>query len=67
MTLLDYLREQRAQKLVRIEALETGELQLFETMEGVTTETTSEQLAKLKSDVAEIRQVLIDEGFAVDE
>ena len=67
MTLLRYAREQRAQKLARIEALETGDLQLFETMEGITTETTAEQLAKLKSEVAEIRQVLIDEGIAVDE
>lgn len=66
MTWLDYLREQRAQKLGQIDALETGNVQLFETTEGITRETTAEQLAKLKSDVAEIRQVFIEEGIAPD-
>lgn len=66
MTWLDYLLEQRAQKLGQIDALETGNVQLFELTDGVTSEVTGEQLVKLKSDVAEIRQVFIDEGIAPD-
>ena len=66
MTWLDYLREQRAQKLGQIDALETGNVQLFETTEGVTREITAEELAKLKSEVAEIRQIFIEEGIAPD-
>lgn len=65
MNWLDYLHEQRAEKLGQIDALETGNVQLFETNEGVTRETTAEQLAKLKSDVAEIRQILVEEGIDI--
>lgn len=64
MTWLDYLLEQRAQTLERIDALETGNIQLFEAIEGDAREITADQLAKLKSDVAAIRQVFIDEGIA---
>lgn len=42
MNWLDYLHEQRAQKLGQIDALETGNVQLFETTEGVTRETTAD-------------------------
>jgi hypothetical protein len=66
MSWSDYLREQRTQKLAQIDALETGNVQLFETTEGVTKDTTAEQLAKLKSDVAEIRQIFIEEGIAIE-
>lgn len=66
MTWLDYMREQRSLKLGQIDALETGCVQLFEATEGVTRETTAEQLARLKSDVAEIRQIFIEEGIASD-
>ena len=66
MTWLGYLREQRAQKLEQIDAIETGNVQLFEATERITRETTAEQLAKLKSDVAAIRQVFIEEGIAPD-
>lgn len=66
MSWLEYLREQRAQKLGQIDALEAGNVQLFETTEGVTRETTAEQLATLKSDVAEIRKILIEEGIPID-
>ena len=66
MSGLEYLREQRARKLGQIDALETGNVQLFETTEGVTRETTAEQLANLKSDVAEIRKILIEEGIPID-
>ena len=66
MSWLEYLREQRARKLGQIDALEAGNVQLFETTEGVTRETTAEQLANLKSDVAEIRKILIEEGIPID-
>ena len=64
MTWLDYLLEQRAQTLERIDTLEAGKIQLFEAIEGDSREITAEQLAELKSDVAAIRQVFIDEGIA---
>jgi hypothetical protein len=66
MSWLDYLREQRTQKLEQIDALETGNVQLFETTEGVTREITNEQLVKLKTDVAEIRHIFVEEGISFD-
>ena len=66
MTWLDYLREKRAQKLGQIDVLETGDVQLFEAIAGVTREITAEQLATLKSDVAEIRQIFIEEKISSD-
>lgn len=63
---LTYLREQRTRKLSQIDALETGTVQLSSTEGDVTTDITSAELAKLKSEVAEIRQVLIDEGITLD-
>ena len=66
MTWLEYLRDERCRKLSQIDAIETGTMQLFETVDGVTREVTGEQLALLKAGVAEIRQVLIDEGVSAD-
>lgn len=64
MKWLEYLHDQRAEKMRQIDALETGKVQLFEAIDGVSRETTAEQLAKLKSDVAEIRQIFIQEGVS---
>ena len=58
----DYLQEQRTQKLREIGRLETGKVELSATSSGETRDITSEQLTNLKSDVAQIRQVFIDEG-----
>ena len=63
MSWLEYLKDQRAEKLRQIDALETGKVQLFEAVDGVTRETTAERLAKLKSDVVEIRRIFIEEGI----
>ena len=62
MKWLEYLHDQRAEKMRQIDALETGKVQLFEAVDGVTRETTAERLTKLKSDVAEIRRIFIEEG-----
>ena len=66
MNWLEYLKDQRAEKMRQIDALETGKVQLFEAIDGVTRETTAEQLAKLKSDVAEIRRIFIEEGIPTE-
>lgn len=62
MRWFDYLQEQQAQKLRQIERLETGTVELSATDSGETRDITAEQLANLKAEVAQIRQVFIDEG-----
>ena len=66
MSWLSYLREQRAQKLLQIDTLETGTVQLSKTVGEVTTDITADELAKLKSEVAEIRGVFVEEGITLD-
>ena len=66
MNWLTYLREQRAEKLARIDALETGTVQLSKTVDDLTTDITAEELARLKSEVAEIRRIFIEEGITPD-
>jgi hypothetical protein len=62
MRWFDYLQEQRTQKLRQIERLETGTVELSATTGGLASDITAEELTKLKSEVAQIRQVFIDEG-----
>lgn len=50
----------------QIDVLETGNVQLFEAIDGVTREITAKQLATLKSDVAEIRQIFMEEKISSD-
>jgi hypothetical protein len=63
MRWLEYLAEQRALKLRQIERLETGDTELSAATGGVTSDITAEELTRLKSEVAQIRQVFIDEGI----
>lgn len=63
MRWFEYLQEQRVEKLKQIERLETGNLELSETTGGVASDTTADELGKLKSEVAQIRQVFLDEGM----
>ena len=66
MNWLTYLREQRIEKLSRIDALETGTVQLSKTVGDLTIDITAEELARLKSDVAAIRHVFVEQGIAPD-
>lgn len=63
MRWFDYLQEQRADKLRQIDQLETGDVELSATTRGESSDITGEQLRQLKTDVAKIRQVFIDEGL----
>lgn len=66
MRWFDYLQEQRAEKLGQIDRLETGNLELSAATNGEVSDITAAQLAKLKAEVAQIRQVFIDEGMTID-
>ena len=66
MRWFDYLQEQRAEKLGQIDRLETGNLKLSAATNGEVSDITAAQLAKLKAEVAQIRQVFIDEGMTID-
>ena len=47
MNWLTYLREQRIEKLSRIDALETGTVQLSKTVGDLSIDITAEELARL--------------------
>jgi hypothetical protein len=66
MRWFDYLEERKAEKLRQIDRLETGEVELSATISGVASDITAEELSKLKSEVAQIRQVILDEGMTPD-
>jgi hypothetical protein len=66
MRWFEYLQEQRAEKLGQIDRLETGNLELSAATNGEVSDITAAQLAKLKAEVAQIRQVFIDEGMTID-
>lgn len=66
MRWFDYLREQQADKLRQIDQLETGNVELTSTISGVARDITADRLAQLKSDVAQMRQVFLDEGMPPD-
>ena len=64
MTWLEYLRKERADKLKRIEALGRDGIELSIMEAGVRRDITEEQIDKLKADVAEIEEILREEGIA---
>lgn len=66
MTWHDYLRYERGEKMREIEMLSSGRVRSFITTDGVQRETTQENVEKLKSDIAEIEQILRDAGEPVD-
>jgi hypothetical protein len=59
---LNYLANDRAFKLNRIHALSSGWARLHMTADGVTHDITDEELGRLREDVAEIEQILTEEG-----
>jgi hypothetical protein len=59
---LNYLANERAEKLHQIDALGSGLVQLHMTTEGVRRDITAERLERLKADVAEIEQILREAG-----
>ena len=67
MRWFDYLEERKAEKLRQIDRLETGEVELSATFRGVASDITADELSKLKSEVAQIRQVFLDEGMTPDD
>jgi hypothetical protein len=66
MTWLEFIRDERTDKLEAIEMLSSGRVQLHMTTNGVRKDITDERLAKLKEDVAEIEQILTEEGIPYD-
>ncbi len=66
MRWFDYLRDLRVEKLNQIDGLEAGNMELSASIGGVAHDITAERLQKLKSEVAQIRQVFIDEGMEPD-
>lgn len=58
-----YLSAERQYKLHRIAAFDTGFARLHMTTEGVQLDITDETVAKLREDVAEIEQILSEEGI----
>jgi hypothetical protein len=63
---LGYLAGERHHKLKRIYALSSGAARLHMTHDGVQRDITDETIARLRADVAEIEQILKEEGCTWD-
>lgn len=66
MTWNEYLLAQRKLKQVQIEFLSSGDVQVLVTRNGDQHDITSERLEAEKRDVAEIEQILRDNGISFD-
>jgi hypothetical protein len=66
MSWLEYLKHERANKLSQAVTLASGKVQLHMTTNGVKRDITQQQLEKLEADIAEIEQILIEEGVPFD-
>jgi hypothetical protein len=62
---INYLANERADKLRRIDTFTSGLVRFHVTTEGVQRDVTDETVAKLREDVAEIEQILIEEGCTI--
>lgn len=62
---LNYLADERKEKLEQLEVLSSGRVQLHMTTNGVRKEITEERIEKLKADIAEIERILAEDGPAV--
>ena len=64
--LLVYLTGELSYKRLRIAALASGNAKLTMTSDDHTRDVTTEELGKLREDVAEIEQILAERGFIED-
>jgi hypothetical protein len=64
---LNYLAQERADKLNRLDVLTSRCARLHMTADGVTRDITDEQIAKLREDIAEIEEILREEGCSFPE
>lgn len=62
---LNYLANDRDDKRKRLYSLESGACTLQVTIAGDVRDITNEQIAKLKADVTEIEQILIENGRTI--
>jgi len=63
---VEYLTHDRANKLTQAVTLASGKVQLNMTTNGVMKDITQQQLEKLEAEIAEIEQILIEEGVPFD-
>jgi len=66
MNWLEYLKHERANKLSQAVTLASGKVQLHMIANGVKKDITQQQLEKLEAEIAEIEQILVDEGVPFD-
>jgi hypothetical protein len=66
MSWVEYLKHDRANKLSQAVSLAAGKVRLHVTTKGVQKDITQQQLEKLEAEIAEIEQILIDEGVPFD-
>lgn len=62
MTWLEYLVKEREGKLSSLEMMSSGRVRSYMSENGIQRETTEENVEKLKEDLAEIEQILTEEG-----
>ncbi len=61
-----FLREERARKLMHIEWLKSGKLIVSHMVDGQTTEANEEMMTGFRGHVAEIEKILTDAGESFD-
>lgn len=66
MTWRDYLLEERTQQLEQISFLGSGNVRLHVTTNGVQRDVTEERLETTKKHLAEVEQILREEGVPFD-
>ena len=62
--IIEYLRGQRTELQRRIELLSSGKFQLMEITDGESKDVTEEHIAKLHNHLAEVEQILTEEGLS---
>lgn len=62
---LEYIAQERDDKRKRLYALTSGIVQLSMTTEGIRRDITQETVDKLTANIAEIEQILTEEGYTV--
>ncbi len=66
MTWQEHLLQQRKYQLGQIKFLGSGKARLHVIEGGVTRDVTEERLEQTKKNLAEVEQILRDEGFSLD-
>lgn len=62
----EYLLQERTEKLSEVEILSSGRVRSYISTNGVQRETTDENVEKLKADIAEIEEILREDGVPFD-